>query len=265
MAEEEIATGPEAGAGRDAQTQAAEPGSQEPGQAQSTGSSQVGTAATDASSKNRPGRNVDWVLQRKVEKAVKSVLQTALQEHLTPIHDALSSLKPRDGQTDQDETPDYNNLGEWIVKRVNSLLEQRLNSELPKTANRLKSELSGEFQTKTRMQEARNYLVSQKDIGRDQAKLDDIKQIMLDYQIDVSADPTRAAEIAVELWRGKHNNPNAPLKSHLSTISGGAGTQTKREPTVAELKAMQDKIASGLTIDEREKLSREIDALALTP
>lgn len=264
MAEEELnAAGSGAGAGENTQTQGAGQTPQGDGQSQSQEGISVGNASTDASSKPQSGRsNIDWALQRHIEKAVRKTLQASLQEQLAPILEALKtpSVPQVDSGQAQDQ-PDYNDLSGWINRKVNALLEERLRAELPKTAKQLESGI----QEKARLQEARNYLISQQDIGRDQAKLQEIRQIMDDYLMDVASDPVRAAEKAVEIWRQTKKNPNAPPKSHLTTISGGAGTGGKKEFSIAELKALQNRLAAGsLTMEEQEKLGKEIDALVFS-
>jgi hypothetical protein len=263
MEDEKIATPSEGGAGDPAQTQDSEGTSQETSQSQSPESSQVETSSDDASSKKEPGRsNIDWALQRQIEKAVKKALQT----NLTPYIESLQKAQPPQVPTTPSapETPDWNDLSGWLTKKVDSMIEDRAKGELSKTAEQLGKQLEGRLKSTTRMQEARNYLVSQKDIGRDPAKLEEVQRVMeeslLVYALD--HEPLEATIKAVELWRRSKANPNAPPKSHLTTVSGGAGTPGgKKELSVAELKALQNKIIGNLTIDDRDKLSKEVDSL----
>jgi hypothetical protein len=267
MEEEQIASGSEAGAGENTQSQEAQSTTQVEGESlTSEGTQKVGGVANETPSTSKPGRsNIDWALQRQIEKVVKKSLQASLQEQLTPYLESLKSQNPPATKSQTEEQPDYNNLSQWLQSKVNALLDERFQKDIPKTLNQFKTEVTSEFQSKGRVQEARNYLYSQKDIGRDETKLAEVRQVMEDYQIDVAADPIRASEIAVELWRSKKTNPNAPPKSHLTTVSGGAGTQVKREPSIKELQDLQDKISSGsLTIEEQEKLGKQIESLVFS-
>lgn len=267
MADEEVvSTGSEAGAGANTEQQAADQTSQGADQSQSSEGTRVDSTSTDASSISKPGRsNQGWANQRLLEKTVKQVLQSSLQEHLSPYLEELKrSAAPQAPKQDQaQDLPDFNDLPGWVNRRVNQLLEERLKAELPTRLNQFTGQLEGKLKSQSQMQEARNYLISQKDIGRDQTKMDELRKVMEDYQIDVAADPVRAAEVAVKLWRNERTNPNAPPKATLTTIAGGTGgVAGKKELSLQEIRDLTNKLVAGGTMEDQEKLGQQIDSLA---
>lgn len=266
--EEPIATGAEAGAGDIPKTQETERTSQETAQPQSLAGTEVErTSETPTSKVNVESLNkiIDRRLGGRIEKAIERVLQEKLQEQLAPLIESTRNI-PQHTPSQAEDAPDYNDLSGWINRRVEALLQERLNKELPKTIDNLKNQVTGELRSTAKTQEARNYLISQQDIGSDPEKLQEIREVMeknlLHYALDEN--PLEATKIAVERWRASKTNPSVPPKSHLTTVTGGAGTsQGKRELTIAELKKLQDKISSNLTMDEQEKLGKEIESLVL--
>ena len=259
MAEEEVVTAPSSGGEQETvQT------SQETVQPQSPEASQVETKPTDASSVEKHGRSETNANRRIIENAVRRSLDAALQEKLNPLIERLQTIQqPHAPQSQVEETPDWNNLNSWLNQKVQTLLEERLKSSLPPVLNQFKGNLQNEFQSTVKMQEARNYLISQKDIGRDENKLAEIRQTMeenlLDYALD--SEPLEATRRAVELWRSKKVNPNTPQKSHLSTVAGGAATQVKGEPSVEQILALQRRLSSNPTMEQQEQINKEIESL----
>lgn len=269
MADNEELTTPSTGsADGNVETQGAEGTEQSGSQSQSVEGSQVEGSSTDASSTGVPKRsgNQGWAQTRIIQKAVRDELGKQLSEQISPLLEEIRSSKPKPSAAPStpDEQPDYNDLTGWMNRKVESLLQERLQQELPKNLNQFKSQLEGDFKKTTAMQEARNYLISQKDVGRDRAKLEEIEQVMQDNLLDLALErePLKATQLAVEAWRKQKQNPNTPAKGQLSTVSGGAPVPgTKKELSVQELLDLQKKITSGLTIDERQKLNAQIDTL----
>ena len=270
MADEEIPSGSEAGAGENAETQEAGQTSQEAGQSQSSeGAQKVGSAPTEPSSRvNVESLNkiIDKRIGGRIEKAIAATLQAQLQEQLSPILDSMRTNAPQGLQSQaQDDVPDYNDLSGWITKRVNVLLKERLDKELPATFSQFKGQMTNTLKSETQLQEARNYLISQKDIGRDQSKLDEIKAVIEDnlWGYALEHEPLRTAEKAVEEWRRRKSNPSAPQRGQLAGVSGGGAGQTfgKQPATMAQLKALQDRLSKNPTIDEQEKIGQEIESI----
>lgn len=260
MAEQEVTTTAPSGGGEQETVQSPQ------GTEQSTSPEtlQVEQSSTDASSTQRQGRSQENANRRVIENAVKRSLESALQEKLNPLIERLSTIQQPPAQQNQaQETPDWNNLNSWMQQKVQSLLEERLRSALPPMLNQFQGRLQNEFQSTVKMQEARNYLISQKDVGRDENKLAEIRQTMeenlLDYALD--SEPLEATRRAVEIWRQKKVNPNTPQKSQLTTVTGGTATTQKGTPTVAQIRALQDRIANNPTMEQQEQLEKEIDAL----
>lgn len=266
MDNEELTTGSEASAGLTSEPQAAETSSQEPSQSQSLEGSQVETSSTYASSASTPKRsNNNWAQTRIIQKAVRDELSKELSSQLGPLLEEIrgKAQQPSATSSQPQEQPDYENLPGWLNKKVETLLQQKLEQDLPKNLNQFKSKLEGDFKRTTAMQEARNYLISQQDIGRDRGKLDEIEQIMSENLLDLALEqePLKAIQLAVNLWRKQKQNPNAPSKAQLSTVSGGAPAPAKKELGIKELMDLQKKLAGPLTIDEREKLNSQVDSL----
>ena len=270
MLDEEITSGSGAGAGENAEALEAGQTSQEAGQSQSSeGTQKVGSAPTEPSSRvNVESLNkiIDKRIGGRIEKAIAASLQAQLQEKLAPILDSMRSNVPQGSQGQaQDDVPDYNDLSGWINRRVNSLLQERLQKEIPATLNQFKGQLTNTLKSEAHLQEARNYLISQKDIGRDQTKLDEIKQVIEDnlWGYALEHEPLRTTEKAVEEWRRMKSNPNAPARGQLAGVSGGGAGQTavKEPATMAQLKALQNRLSRNPTIEEMEKINGEIESI----
>ena len=268
MADEEISSATEGGAGVTTEQQEAEGTSQEGVQSQSPESTQVEGGESQASSKGQQARkNYDWAAQRTLEKTVKRVLSSALDERFAQLEQRLSPQeKPPASQPSNGEI-DFNDLPGSIQKMVNALVQQQMKDGLGKTIPQLKQEIIGDFQTKTTRQEARNYLISQKDIGNDTSKHDEIQDIIANDKLlyhSVGEYPKEVMQEAIERWRKGRTNPNAPSKGELGTITGGMGGVQRKtgEVSVQRLRELQDKVvSSNLPATEREKLNLEIDEL----
>lgn len=263
MADEEtLSPGSDTGASPEGSQQGSEQAAQAAEQNQLPERTPVEITPTDASSKVTQARpNNSWANQRILEKTIEKKLEAAL----SPLMEKLNGLNQPPAQTSQvDETPDYNNLNQWINKRVGELLQQQLQGVLPKQLNQFKAQLQDDVEKTTSMREARNYLLSQKDIGRDEARLAEIRQVMTDNLLDyaLEADPIRTTQKAVDIWRKSKTNPNTPTKGQLSTVTGGTGSQGKKELSVQELVALQKRFTdSSISPDERAKLAQQIDSL----
>lgn len=265
MPDEPLTTEPGTSAGGDLAPQEAVVPGQPDQQSQEPGGSQVETPPTDAPSTQGSKRpHPAWADQRVIRKIVGEALGSHLKDQLPSILEEFrSAQQPSVPQTQTPEQPDYNDLNGWLNKKVETLLQERLKQELPKDLNQFKEKMTDDFKRTTATQEARNYLISQGDIGRDKAKHEEIEQYMIDNLLDISfrVEPLKATQLAVDGWRNSKKNPNTPSKAQLSTVSGGAPGQPKKELSVAELVELQRKIASGPTIDEKAKLEAQIESL----
>lgn len=265
MAEiEELSPGTEAGAGTENPQQAADPQAQAPGQGQSPESAPVDSGESAASSKVPPARNnSQWANQRVLEKTIGKLLSSALDERLSPLIERLNGAAPSpQGDKPAENLIDYNDLGGSITKLVEKALEARLTNAIP----RIKDELQGDLSSKSKLQEARKYLTSHPDIGQDQAKHEQIRDIIANDVLlynSVEKYPQEVMETAVRRWRESRTNPNVPGKGELSTVTGGSAMgQRKGEPSMQKIRELQNKvISSNLPIEERNKLNSEIDAL----
>ena len=269
--EEEISPASEGGAAVEGEQKAAETGAQAPGQGQSPESPQVEGGESQASSNPGQARqNFNWANQRILEKAVTKILSSSLDSRLTPLEQSLKSLLERlpekpQGQTAQTNEIDYNDLPGSINKMVDTILKQRESISTKKLSD-LKGELMNDISTQTSRQEARKYLQSQKDIGTDASKHEEIQDIIVNDEILLSAIdryPVKVMQQAVERWRASKKNPMAPGKDELSTVAGGMGAARRgQEISPLKVKELTDKVSSAnLTIEEREKLNAEISRL----
>ncbi len=263
MTDEELATGSEAGSGDPAVTQVAEGGSQESAQSQSSESVQVEGGESQASSKSVPARNnSNWAQQRILEKSLGKLLSSKLDERLNPILERLSQIPRGNTQQPQTEEFDYNDLQGSITRLVKTLLEEQGKTVFPK----LKEELQGEFKSTTKMQEARNFLVSQPDIGNNKSRLSEIHDIIANDILlynSLEKYPLEVIQEAATRWRSSKKNPNVPGQDELSTVTGGTGTAQRRtgQPSIQKLRELQNKVIGNLPAEEREKLNREIELL----
>ena len=263
MAEEEIHQSEQGGAG-DGAGQGAGDSPQGDGQGQGTEQEPVGAPGKGTSSAGQPGRkgNSAWATERIIEKALTKHSQK-LEQTLATFVERLSPPAPKSAPAnDELGEPDYNNLNGWLNKKFEQLFQKRLSEELPNIQTRFESKLKGV----TKTQEARNYLLSQEDIGSDENKLAEVAQIMERERLGIIAesDPLWAVQKAIKLYREAHRNPNAPTKGQLSTASGGAGTQFKKEASIDQIRALQTKLAGNPSQEQLEKITAEIDALMAT-
>ncbi len=258
MADEEkvtTTTGAEGAAGDTGTRQDAEPTSQDTAQDQTAPQAEVGQTDQTSSEGQQAGKQRGrWSTERLVERAIKSQMEPLLEKLNT-----LSTPAAPEPQQEDFGTPDYNNLEGWLKTVIPKLVERRMSESLPKSLESFK----GELKNASRTQEARNYLISQEDIGDNEAKLEQVEQVMKEHMLDFAAvhQPLRAVQKAVKIWRDGRTNPTAPTKQMLGTVTGGAAPAGKHEPSVKELIGMQLKLASGLPMDEQEKLHKEIDTL----
>lgn len=205
-----------------------------------------------------------WATERIVERAVKR----QLSEALTPILEKLDNLSnfksdiPYDTGKKSDDIgePDLNNLSAWIKETIKRHTDRELSDKVQNKIN----ELTVNINRDNRTREARNYLLSQEDIGNDEDKLAEIEQIMKDNLLDYAAihQPLSAVKKAINLWRRNRINPNAPKKQELSTISGGmSGNIGKKELSIEQLQNLQKILSSDLPESEKEKIYPLIDNL----
>lgn len=266
MAENEelsIPSGGDAG-GDPASQQAADPQAQAPGQEQSSEPGSVDTGESQASSKRGQAREFNWANQRLIERAVTKVLSSTLEAKLAPLIERLQPQQlPPASQPETKTEIDYNDLSGSINRLVQSALESRMGQTIPK----LKEELTGSLKSTSKLQEARNYLISQSDIGQDQSKHEQIQEIIANDELlygMVESRPLMVIQRAVEQWRKSKVNPNTPSKDMLSTMGGGMPQAQRRggEVNPQKIRELQEKvIRSDLPAEEREKLNREIETL----
>lgn len=266
MADEEVlSTGSEAGAGLEPEQKETEQTGQPVEQPQSTEPGAIDPKPTETPSKSTPARSsTSWANQRLIQKTVRDALNTQLTEQLMPLIEEIKKGQQPQVPTSQPvEQPDYNDLPGWIRRTVAEQVQKGLQQDLPKTFDKFKTQINGEFARTTSMQEARNYLKSQEDIGKDEQKLDEIKQVMHDNLLDyaLESEPLEATQKAVKIWRAQKTNPNRPSPAELSTVGPGSVQPKKGTLSVQELLALQKKIAGPLTIEEKEKVEAQIDAL----
>ena len=242
------------GAGNQSQTKDAEGTSQEDIQGQESVQSSVGNADKTSSDGERQDRKGTWNQARFIEKTIRRELREHLTRELQPVIDQMRNLQTPDVPQKSDE-PDFNNLSAWI--------KQFTSNELKTMFGDFKGQVTKEMSENLKMQEARNYLESQQDIGKDYEKQEEVADIMKKFGWDFTAvyQPLRAVQLAVEQWRKEHSNPNRPQKATLSGVPSGSGTMGKKELSVKELIELQKKISSGLPIDEKEKLESYVDSL----
>jgi len=260
MQDEELSTASDGGAGVTPEQQEASQGSQESAQSQSTEPTSVDSGESQASSKGQQAReNFNWANQRLLEKQIRKVLSSALDERLAPLMERLNPPQNPPASPSKDEI-DFNDLPGSIKRLVEAQLGQKINP------SKLKEEILGDLQTKTTRQEARKYLISQQDIGTDPAKHEEIQNIIANDEILMEAvgkHPLKVMQKAIEVWRASRTNPNAPLKAELGTIAGGMGNNQRRgADPLQKIKEISDKLMDpSLTITDKEKLSREFDTL----
>ena len=263
---EEISSASEGGAGVETEQKVAEGTSQEDTQVQSSESTRVESGESQASSSPTQARkNYDWAAQRTLEKSIKKVLSSALDERFSQLEKKFASQSQPTEQTAPTTEIDYNDLPGSINKIVDTLLSKR-ESAFNKTLPELKSELLNDISTQTSRQEARKYLQSQKDIGSDTLKHEEIQDIIVNDEILYNAIdkfPVKVMQQAVERWRDSKKNPLAPGRGELSTVSGGMGAVRQGTGTNPQrIKDLTDKIiSSNLSVEEREKLNAEIEKL----
>lgn len=273
MSNEELSTASEGGStGESGAMQDAGQVSQEARQDQSTEPTQVESGESQASSKSEQTRNSTSAERRissrelrLIENAIEKRLSSALDSRLSPLLERLQPQQPSDTQSQGDEI-DFNNLPGSIKKMVNSLVQQQMKDGLGKTLPQLKNEIIGEFNTKTTRQEARNYLISQKDIGSNAAIHGEIQDIIANDKLlyhSVSEYPKEVMEEAIKRWRASKGNPNAPSKAELSTISGGMGVGQRSGggSNLQKVRELTEKVSGNLTVEEQQKLYREIENL----
>ena len=261
MADELVTTQSDPGAGVTTQTEVAVPTSQEAVQSQESEQPEVGQIGNTASSEGKQGRKGNWATERIVERAIKKQFGD-LESRIAALIQKQQPPVPAQQDTSQDilGDPNYNDLNTWLKQAVGKLLQQKLAESLPQHLDQFK----GELRNVSKTQEARNYLISQPDIGQNEDKHDEIMQVMKDNLLDSAAidRPLKAIQKAIEIWRRGKVNPNAPTRDQLSTVSGGTGiTAGKKNFSIDELKALQMKIANGLTKDEEEKVFAQVDSL----
>lgn len=223
--------------------------------------SEVGSSGQQASSAGKqPSKsNSAWATERIVEKAIKRHLETSLSPILEKLNALSTPAAPQPQAQDDLPPPDYNNLNQWLATAVEKMVQQKLQGSLP----RIKQEVTGELKSVSKTQEARNYLLSQEDIAESEDAIGEIEQIMKRELLEYAAvsQPLKAVRKAVEIWRREKKNPSAPPKEHLLTVAGGVANRGKKEMSIQELVALQNKIASGLTIDEQDKIFAQVDTL----
>lgn len=248
--------------------------SQETEQGQNTGqgsSSVDNPGETTSSAGQQPGGRPPsasaW--QRQIEKALTKKLESMQSQLLDRLTEQMRSITPAQPAAaaavspPQSDTPeiDFNDLPNSINRLVEKRAQALLQKELPRQFESFKGTLKADSAT----QEARNYLLSQKDISSDEDKLAEIKEIMVkNYLVDaLDRDPVGVTKHAVELWRKTRVNPNAPKPGELSTVAGaGPALNGSKQPVTADKYVeLQKRLAKGGTVDEMEKLYTEIDAL----
>lgn len=267
MADEEISSGSEAGAGVETAQQVAEGTSQEGSQSQSTDTTQVEGSESQASSQIPQARkNYDWASQRTLEKTVRRVLSSALDERFTQLESRLKPASPPATQPSSEDI-DFNDLPGSIRKMVNALVQNQMKDGFGKSLPQLKDEIIGEFNTKTTRQEAKKYLTSQKDIGNDPSKHEEIQAIIANDKLlyhSVSDYPIEVMQEAIKRWRETKVNPNAPSKGELGTITGGMGAVQRGGSQSAEKRAteiVERLLSPSIPMDEKEKLNLEFSKL----
>ncbi len=262
MENEELSPASDGGAGVTTEQQGAETNSQESSQSQTSESAPVDSGESQASSQSPQTRkNYDWANQRLLEKTVKKVLSSALEERLAPLMERLNPPPQPSAVPSKDEI-DFNDLPGSIKGLVNKLLEQERAKINP---SKLKEEILGDIQTKTTRQEARKYLTSQQDIGNDAARHQEIQEIIANDKLlyhSVSDYPVEVMQEAIKRWRSGKTNPNAPSKAELGTVTGGMGAVQRKSDPTQKIRELSEKLISPtLSIEEREKYGREFDSL----
>ena len=270
MAEEEISPASEGGAAVEGEQKAAELNPQGSEQGQSNESAnKVDSGESQASSTKGPARsNYNWANQRTLEKAITKILSSSLDSRVKPLEESLKSLlerlTPPPGQEAQKGEIDYNDLPGSINKIVETLLKQREDIATKKLSE-LKSELLMDISTQTSKQEAMKYLQSQKDIGSDTSKHEEIQDIIVNDKILYHSLPDYPVDVmqeAVKRWRESKKNPMAPGKDELSTVTGGMGAARRGEGLSSQrIKELTDKAAGQLNSEDREKLNSEVEKL----
>lgn len=257
--DENIQTTSEAGSGTDTtQTQVADSPSQEASQVQSSEhSSQVGNDAPSASSQGKQTSKNSYYAQNRI-------IQKEINRAISPLLEEIRAL--RNPSVPQVEVPqqkidiDYNDLPGSINRLVELATKQRL-EEFEKTKL---SSVRSELEESLTRREARNFLKSQPEIGEDEEKLDEIKNIMKTEGLDYMAiyEPVRAVKKATEIWKSRRTNPNTPKKETLTTITGGAVNNSKRTPTAQELRDLQKIITSDAPETEKQAAYEKIEAIS---
>ena len=265
MAEDITSTETETGAGVDnTSSQVAETTSQEASQGQETVQSAIDNSGNSGVSSNgtqgRPKNNGTWAAERVLEKKLAKMLD----ERLNPVLERFKSYEnppaPTRVENPVDDQPDYNNLSQWIQKKISEGTQR----ELSKFQKEKLSGLDQQVEEKLSLREARSFLLSQPEIGGDEEKMDEIKQIMKSERLDFIAekDPVWAVKKAVSLWKKGRTNPNAPPKDTLTTVTGGAGNMGKpKSASVEELRNLQKIITSDVPESEKDKAFARIDEI----
>lgn len=266
----ENATGVESGASGDTKLEGAGLPEQSGVQDQtSTPDSKVGSEGKDASSSQSGERtkrgNVDWAGNRVLEKNLSRKLERLLEEKLKPLLETIGQPKPSAKESVEvpEEKIDYNDLQGSIRKIVQRALEAQKKQLLEKEFPEKLKQFTSEEKFEGRIQEARKWLTSQKDIGNDPDKIEEVRAVMEKEMLDIVAEkkPLEAVQKAVELWRKGRVNPDAPNKEHLQTLAGGGAPRGgKKQYSPQDLVNLQKKLAGNPTEDELEKIISEIDA-----
>lgn len=261
MENEELSPASGGGAGLETELKDAGSQSQDSSQGQSPEPTQVESGESQASSKGTQTRNSNWANQRLIDKAVQRAISSALDAKLAPLMEKFQPAQPSAPPATNDI--DYSDLSGSIKKIIEATLNQRLEESLGKTLPKIKEELTGSIRSTSKLQEARNYLISQNDIGQDQAKHDEIQEIIANDPLlyaSVEKMPYEVIKRAVDQWRKSKINPNTPGKGELSTVAGGMASGQRRtgEPSIQKLKDLQAKAGSVLSNEERDKLNEEI-------
>lgn len=229
-------------------------------QVDNSGSGASSTSQQGRQNQNPNGRNAELrIFESKFNKKLDAI-QTLLSEKLSHIQPPAANASPgQDGHAGGMDFSSTDAITQSIRNMIQSELSQFKTAELPK----FKKEFKNEFQTENSMQEARKYLISQKDISGDQDKLDEIQRVMEENLLHyaLSNDPLGATQRAVDLWRKTKANPNAPRADQLTMVGGGQSQSSKTQTSMQKIKELQRKVVSGLPESEAQKVYAEIDAI----
>lgn len=267
MAEDTSTQLTESAGANNSTSEVAENTEQSASQGQEVGQDSVGNSGSSASSNGQQGRkpNSSWAAERVLEKKLAKMLD----ERLNPLIERFNSFNnppaPKQAEPQVEDTPDYNNLSEWIKRKIAA----ETNANLRKFENEKLKGLDSQMEEKLAQREARTFLLTQPEIGGDQEKLEEIKEIMREEMLDYAAmhDPLGATKKAVAIWKQRRKSPNAPPRETLSTVNGGSGNVGggKKGASVEELKALQNVIISDAPETEKQKAYERIAELSRMP